>query len=113
MRNRIFMCFLVSWLLAIAGARAQVPADAVWIDVRTPSEYAQGHLPQATNIPFDGIVVGVAGLKLPKDTPIYVYCGSGGRAEVARKHLAADGYTHVTNAGGLDDARKLAAEAAP
>lgn len=95
-------------LLPGVGLRAEVPADSVWIDVRTPAEYQRGHLEEAQLIPFDGIEVGVAGLKLDRDTPIYLYCAVGGRAEKARQSLLAAGYSNVTNAGGLEDARKLA-----
>lgn len=38
-----------------------------------------------------------------KDTPIVVYCRSGGRANTARKALEGLGYTQVINAGGYDD----------
>jgi len=106
-RITIASCFIAALLLAV-GLRAQVPADAVWIDVRTPAEYAGGHLSQARSIPFDAIQVGVAGLHLAKDAPIYVYCAAGGRAEKAKQSLEAEGYTNVTNAGGLESARKLA-----
>lgn len=100
-------CLLGVALLAAAGTRAQVPAGTVWIDVRTPAEYAEGHLEQARLIPFDRIEAGVAGLHLPKDTPIYLYCASGGRSEKARQSLLRQGYTNVTNAGGLAQARQL------
>jgi phage shock protein E len=96
-------------LLGVALAQAEVPGDAVWIDVRTPREYAGGHVDQALSIPYDGIEAGVAGLKLAKDTPIYVYCAVGGRAEIARQRLSALGYSRVINVGGLDDARRLLA----
>ena len=106
------------WLLCliILGAlqvRAEIPADAVWIDVRTPAEFAQGHLEQATLIPFDGIEAGIARLQLPKDTPIYLYCAVGGRAEKARQRLEALDYSAVTNVGGLQVARQLIAADAP
>ena len=106
------------WLLiftlwgALPG-RAEVPANAVWIDVRTPSEYASGHLQGAVLIPFDGIEAGMARLQLAKDTPIYLYCAVGGRAEVAKQRLEALDYTTVTNVGGLIDARTLAADKSP
>ena len=109
----------VMWLLALIIlcnyqlAWAEVPPDAVWIDVRSPTEFASGHLQQATLIPFDGIEAGVAQLQLSKDTPIYLYCGSGGRAEVAKNRLDAIDYTNVTNVGGLEDARKLAGDSEP
>lgn len=96
-------------ILCIAHtARAEVPADAVWIDVRTPAEYANGHLQQATLIPFDGIEAGVARLQFDKDTPIYLYCAVGGRAEKAKERLEALDYTNVTNVGGLQEAEELA-----
>ena len=68
-----------------------------------------GHLEQARLIPFDGIQAGVAGMQLAKDTPIFLYCAVGGRAEKARQSLLAQGYTNVVNVGGLDDARALLA----
>lgn len=104
---------LLFWLFNASAAQAQLPADAVWIDVRTPTEYASGHLPQAQLVPFDKIEVGVAKLGLEKGTPIYLYCAAGGRAEKARQSLQALGYTNVTNAGGLDDARQLSGQATP
>jgi phage shock protein E len=103
---------LLALLLATTG-RAQVPANAVWIDVRTPAEYATGHLDQAHLIPFDKIEAGITGLHLAKDTPIYLYCAAGGRAEKAKQSLLRQGYTDVTNAGGLDSARQLLAGEAP
>ena len=106
------------WLLLISlwsalPARAELPENAVWIDVRTPSEYAKGHLDEAQLIPFDGIEAGVARLQLPKDTPIYLYCAVGGRAEMAKQRLETLDYSDVTNVGSLGNARKLVADEAP
>lgn len=103
----LLQTLLFATLLPVLAARADIPDNAVWIDVRTPSEYATGHLKGASLIPFDGIEVGVARLKLPKDTPIYLYCAAGGRSEVARRRLQAQGYSAVINAGGLEQARRL------
>ncbi len=111
-RTAIFAAFLFC-LLQATGANTQTPANAVWIDVRTPEEYATGHLPQAQLIPFDSIGVGVAKLDLAKDTPIYLYCAVGGRAEKAKQSLQALGYSNVTNAGGLESARQMAGAASP
>ena len=102
-------------LLAIAllGATfswAQVPSNAVWIDVRSAGEFQSGHLEGATHIPWDGIEKGVAEMDLEKSRPIYLYCGSGGRAERARSRLQAAGFSAVVNAGGLADAKALAAQ---
>ena len=106
---RIYAIALGCLLLAFR-LHAEVPADAVWIYVRTPAEYAEGHLPQALSIPLDGIEAGVRGRGLPLNTPIYLYCGSGRRAGMARERLQTLGYTEVVNAGGLEDARKLAGQ---
>ena len=95
-------------LLTTTAARSDVPADAVWIDVRSGLEYAMGHLPQATRIHYEDIAAGVAELNLGKDTPIYLYCAVGGRAGIAKERLEAIGYTNVTNAGSLENARALA-----
>ena len=111
-RTSIFAAFLFC-LLQAAAANTQNPAAAVWIDVRTPEEYASGHLPQAQLIPFDSIGVGVAKLDLAKDTPIYLYCAVGGRAEKAKQSLQALGYSNVTNTGGLESARQMAGAASP
>ena len=97
-------------LMLSAIATAELPANAVWIDVRTPAEYEQGHLAEAALIPYDGIEKGIAALNLPKNTPIYLYCAVGGRAEKAKQALEAVNYSAVTNVGGLADAQKLVAE---
>ena len=94
-------------------ARAEMPADAVWIDVRTPTEYANDHLREAVLIPFDGIEAGVARLQLPKDIPIYLYCSVGGRAEVAKQRLEAINYSNITNVGSLENARSIVADSPP
>lgn len=98
---------LFTGLLLSAATFAELPEDAVWIDTRSPAEFAEGHLPGANLIPFDTIETRILGLDVDKDTPIYLYCGSGYRAEAARQALERRGYTRVTNVGGLGDALKL------
>lgn len=112
-RHYLHWLLLASAAFGAAASLGQVPSDAVWIDVRSPAEFAEGHLTQAKLIPFNGIEVGVAALDLPTDAPIYLYCAVGGRAEVARLRLRARGYSNVINVGGLDDARKLAGVSEP
>jgi len=107
--HKIKVITLLSALLSFS-VMAEIPTNAVWIDVRTPGEFEQGHLPLATLIPYDGIEKGVAALGLAKDTPIFLYCASGGRSGKAKLSLEAMDYTAVTNAGGLADAEKLIAE---
>ena len=83
----------------------QAPArqEAVWIDVRTPEEYAAGHLENAKNIPHDQIGQQIAAHVPNKNTPINLYCRSGRRAEAALTELKKAGYTNVTNHGGYED----------
>ncbi|MEP6388911.1 MAG: rhodanese-like domain-containing protein [Halioglobus sp.] len=105
--QRLSLSFLLGFLLITPLAWSQSTDNTVWIDVRTPSEFAEGHLEGATLIPWDGIETGIRALKLEKDTPIVLYCGSGGRAERAREALQATGYSAVVNAGGLEEAQAL------
>ena len=105
---RTMLCLGLNGLFISVASWAQIPDNAVWIDVRTPSEYAQGHLAAARLIPFDSIEAGVAGLNLPRDTPIYLYCAVGGRAEVAKQRLEALNYSTVVNVGSLENARQQA-----
>ena len=49
-----------------------------------------------------------------KNTEIVLYCAAGGRSGVAKMQLESMGYTHVRNAGGIEDARReRGCEAAP
>jgi len=90
--------------LTAAEAKAQLDADEeiVLVDVRTPEEFAEGHIPGAVCIPKETISVG-AELPFGVDVKLFLYCHSGGRsAEVANK-LVSMGYTDVTDFGGIAD----------
>ena len=73
------------------------------LDVRTPEEYAEKHIPNAINIPNESI--GVAEIpELPdKDQLILVYCRSGNRSKQASEKLVALGYTNIVEFGGIND----------
>jgi phage shock protein E len=103
---------LLIGILLSAAALAELPEEAVWIDTRTPAEFAEGHLPGANLIPFDAIETQILALDVDKDTPLYLYCARGQRAEAARQALLRQGYTRVTNVGGLADALKLTGQEA-
>ena len=66
------------------------PATAV-IDVRTPVEFAEVHVPQARSIPLDELKPGA--LHLQKDQPVYLLCRSGQRATKAAEKFAKAGFT--------------------
>lgn len=94
-------------LLLAAKVNAEIPQNAVWIDVRSLPEFSAGHLAGAHSIPYDGIESGITTLGTPKDAPLYLYCAVGGRAGIAKERLERMGFSNVTNVGGLDDARRL------
>ena len=93
-----------------AAATKLVAAGAAVIDVRTPEEYAQDHLPQAINIPVQDLANRLPEVEKlvagDKARPIVVYCGTGNRAGKAKATLDAAGYSKVVNGGGLDDLRE-------
>lgn len=77
----------------------QVP-DAVLLDVRTPEEYRQGHIPDSRNIPLQSLEK-VSSIVGDKDTPLFVYCLSGSRSRQAARMLSDMGYSNVRNIGGI------------
>lgn len=78
------------------------------IDVRSPEEYAEGHVKGARLIPHTQF--SSADIPAEKDDSIYLYCKMGPRAEFAASVLKERGYTKVTNLGGLDDMEALGFE---
>ena len=62
------------------------------IDVRTPQEYAQGHIPEAINIPIDVLPRKLEEMKVSKDTAIVTTCDHGGRSSRAALELQKLGY---------------------
>ncbi len=81
-------------------------ADATWIDVRTVEEHAEDQIAGDPWIPHEEILTGITEIVSDKDAEIHLYCRSGRRAGIARAALEKAGYTHVSNAGGIDDARQ-------
>ena len=87
----------------VSAQDAQSSAEqGVWIDVRTPEEFATGHLEGAVNIPHTDIADRIAALVTDKDTPIHLYCRSGTRAGMALEILMEMGYQDVINEGGYE-----------
>ena len=75
-------------------------AGAVLLDVRTPQEYREGHIPGSQNVPLQQLDK-VDEVTENKDTVLYVYCHSGARSRQAVSLLQAMGYTNVHNIGGI------------
>lgn len=73
---------------------------AVLLDVRTPQEYQEGHIPGSVNIPLQTLSR-AANIISAKDTPIFVHCLSGSRSRQAAAQLNRMGYLNVENIGGI------------
>ncbi len=89
-------------------ALTKAAQGAMLVDVRTPEEYAEGHLPEAVNIPFEQIAEAFAKQGIAKDTPVVVYCRSGRRSGIAKESLEKAGYQEVYNGGGYDSLKASA-----
>jgi metal-sulfur cluster biosynthetic enzyme/rhodanese-related sulfurtransferase len=71
------------------------------LDVRTPAEFASGHIPNAHLIPVDELEDRLRELP-PRDTPMLVHCAAGGRSTAACQTLGQHGYTRLLNlVGGM------------
>ena len=79
-------------------------AGAVLIDVRTPEEYSEGHIPESKNVPLQTLDK-VRSVVENKDTELFVYCYSGARSRQAVAALGQMGYTKVNNIGGISSYR--------
>ena len=74
------------------------------IDVRTPAEFAAGHIPNAVNIELDAIVGGnIPEALADKSAKYLLYCRSGRRSAIAANALINMGYTNVFDFGGIND----------
>lgn len=74
------------------------------IDVRSPNEFARGHLAGAVNLPLDQLVQGIDTLEaIGKSSALVIYCQSGARSAMACSYLAQQGYTQVVNGGAMMD----------
>ena len=81
----------------------ETESNYIILDVRTPEEFAQMHIPGAINVPNE--TIGTEEIpELPnKDQLILVYCRSGNRSKQASEKLAALGYTNIVEFGGIND----------
>ena len=94
---------LVFGLTACAAPMDMTKVTSV-IDVRSPGEYAAGHLEGSINIDVEATDFMDNIMKLDTAGTYVLYCHSGRRAGVALDQMKSMGFTNVTNAGGLNDA---------
>ena len=77
--------------------------DYIILDVRTPEEFAEKHIPGAINVPNETIKSKKISELPREDQLILVYCRSGNRSKQASDKLAKMGYTNVYEFGGIND----------
>ena len=110
-----YVAVLVLAVLTLAGVTAcaeDTPTattldagGATVLDVRTPAEYAEGHLEGAVNIDVQDEAGFAASLEDLDPLATYiVYCRTGNRSATAIALMAERGFENLTNAGGLQDA---------
>ncbi|MFF4399654.1 rhodanese-like domain-containing protein [Streptomyces sp. NPDC001480] len=86
--------------LTVGEAHARLSGFTV-IDVRTPGEYASGHLPGALNVPLDHIGRVLPGIRhAAEHGDVLVVCASGARSRKACELLAEQGVRSATLVGG-------------
>lgn len=90
-----------------ASAKAYLAGGALVIDVRSPGEFASGHLRNAINIPLAEIETAVPRRVKDKSKVLLLHCQSGMRSGVASKKLKRLGYAHTYNLGSYSRAAQL------
>jgi len=97
--------------LSLAGCASAEPveitADTVIIDVRTPGEFASGHLEGAVNIDIQSPDFAAQVMELDKDGEYFIYCRSGNRSGQAISQMDKMGFTDMTNGGGVQQASDI------
>jgi len=94
----LLSCFLLITQIANANERLRVisqqnlidtakQSDTLIIDVRTPKEFAAGHIPGAINLPHRDIISGKITLEKYSENTLVLYCHSGVRVGIVNKYL--------------------------
>ena len=107
--RRLAFALLAATLAFGAGAAEPAPiepaalnARVAWadrslvvLDVRTPEEFAAGHVPGAINIPHTELAARIAELGDARDRDVVVYCRTGRRSELALGVLEQSGFRRL------------------
>lgn len=87
-----------------ATIKEYLKKGGIIIDVRSPEEYADGHIKQSVNIPLDLLESNIQ--KLDKSKPIITCCAAGMRSNSAKNILKDHGFTEVVSGGGWKSLQK-------
>lgn len=101
-----FVALVLMFIMSRVGrtssteARQLVEGGARLLDVRTPAEFASGHLPGALNVPVAELERRISEVGA-KDRPVVVYCRSGSRSRWATSLLKQAGFQAVHDLGAM------------
>ena len=90
---------------ATANLQSIIDDGAFLVDVRTPGEFAEGHVKGSVNIPLDIVPTELAKFKNKKN--IVVFCRSGNRSGQAKTILEQNGISNVMNGGSWEEVNQF------
>ena len=93
--------------VSAAAAREHLKSGALVIDVRSPGEFAGGHLPKAINMPVEEIETLLPRRVSDHNQVLLLHCQSGMRSGTAKRKLQALGYTKAFNLGSYGRAARI------
>lgn len=110
--KKFFLTFSAILMIIICGCSKQEPAvhsegKSMILDVRTPEEYAKGHLENAVNIPHTEMESKIGEMVPAKDTVIILYCRTGNRTAKSAKVLNKLGYLNIRDMGSMQNASRM------
>ena len=76
-------------------------AQPLVVDVRSPGEFASGHVAGSINLPLGDLPQQAGNVLAQRDAPLILCCVSGARSAMAMQWLQAQGYTQVSNGGSV------------
>lgn len=85
--------------------KSVINEGAFLVDVRTPAEFAEAHVPGSVNIPLDKIASELPRFRGRKN--IVVFCRSGARSGQAKTMLEQSGFANVVNGGSWDQVSRF------
>ena len=88
-----------------ANLQSIIDDGAFLVDVRTPGEFAEGHVIGSVNIPLDKVTMELEKFKNKKN--IIVFCRSGNRSGQAKTILEQQGIVNVTNGGTWEEVNQF------
>jgi phage shock protein E len=97
-------------LVSAEKARQLLAEGALLIDVRSPEEYAGGHLPGAINLPVGALRTELPHRVADRNQILLLHCLSGGRSGMAVQQLKRMGYVHVFNLGSYGRAENIVSD---